>query len=66
MQMQKTIRTMYQFVTNDNLMNLEVTRLENVELKWSDLTITLDDDGENQSNHLFKSRPIINFRLYGY
>ncbi|MGB1827572.1 MAG: hypothetical protein ACPHN0_05080 [Candidatus Poseidoniaceae archaeon] len=42
--------------TNDNLMNLEVTRLENVELKWSDLTITLDDDGDG-TNQITCSNP---------
>ena len=36
--------------TNDNLMNYEVIIMENVELQWSDLIITLadDDDGTNQ------------------
>ena len=32
--------------TNDNLMNYEVIIMENVELQWSDLIITLDDDGD--------------------
>ena len=42
--------------TNDNLMNLEVTRLQNIELKWSDLTITLDDDGDG-TNQITCSNP---------
>ena len=51
--------------TNDDLfMNIEVTYLKNVELQWSDLIITLDDDGDgDQSNYLFKSRSSINIRL---
>ena len=42
--------------TNDNLMNLEVTRLQDIELKWSDLAITLDDDGDG-TNQITCSNP---------
>ena len=42
--------------TNDNLMNLEVTRLQDIELKWSDLVITLDDDGDG-TNQITCSNP---------
>lgn len=42
--------------TNDNLMDLEVTLLQNVELQWSDLIITLDDDGDG-TNQITCSNP---------
>ena len=42
--------------TNDNLMNIEVTYLKNVELQWSDLIITLDDDGDG-TNQITCSNP---------
>ena len=42
--------------TNDDLMNIEVTYLKNVELQWSDLIITLDDDGDG-TNQITCSNP---------